>query len=432
MKKLLFLLISLLPIIIVNAEGISCYPTSSENLMVLENTENFPCSGIVGDKLTFKNNETDLSNHFEYTITDGNAKIILKDKNDLVFNSDLKYGIVIVSDGKTSTTLYIKNNAYVKPSHSTTTTEIKDEITYTVVLDNNGEKEEKKCNVKKEGETCYINLPKIESEGFNGWGTSNSCEEGNIGNAKINQNKIFYACYENKQSEEKNIYLKSLKIFNNNNEEIKFGTFSIKKFEYDFKVLNEVESIVVQATAEDNITIEYIGAENLVVGENEIIIKISDEFNNTNEYLLKVNRLKEGEKITNINYLSALVVGNYKLDFNKEVFNYNLTIDKDISKLVINAVPQNETNNIKIKNNNQLENGSIIEIDVIDDEKNVTTYKINIIKESNNLLLYIAIGLIVILIIILIILIIIKNNQKKKIVKNNLNNNDDNVEVLSI
>jgi len=209
--------------------------------------------------------------------------------------------------------------------------------------------------------------------------------------------------------------------------------FSIKKQEYEFKVLNDVTSLIIEASSNEDVKVEYSGNENLLVGENEIIIKLSDNENNVNEYKLIVTRLEEGQTINSINYLSALVVGNYNINFNKEVFNYNLTIDNDINELVINAVPLIEDNLVEIKNNKELKDGSVISINVLDNEGSSTTYKINIIKESNNLLIYIAIGVILLLIVILIILIIIKKNQKKKIINsNNQNAKETTVEVLNI
>ena len=435
MKKIILFLICLFPLYVKADNGIKCYSTSSDKPLVLESTENFPCSGIKGDKLTFKNNDTDISKYFEYVINeDGSATITIKDKS-LVFNTEFEYGIVVISDNESSTPIYIKNNAYVKPTEPTTTNT--NEITYKVILDNQGNKEEKTCSVKNEGDTCYITLPNLDEDGFNGWGKSASCKDGNKGSTKVNENITYYACYENNEKEEQKnseLYLKTLKIFDDNKKEIKFGTFSIKKREYSFKVLNEVESLEIEATSDENIKIEYQNNDKLVTGENEVIITLTDENNNVSEYKLIVTRLKVGETINNVNYLKALVIGNYNIDFNKEVFNYYLTIDKDIDKLVINAKAFNENDKIEIKNNNNLEDGSIININVLNEEGNITTYNINITKESNNILLYLAIGLIILLIIILIILIIIKRKQKKKLdnVKSNDAKHENNIEVLNL
>lgn len=431
MKKFILLLICLFPLIGVDA--LNCLSTTYDEPFKIEK-RNFSCSGVEGDTLTFFQNETDLKDYFEYTI-DNDKVATIKVNDTLKFDSGLKSGLVKISDASNTFTVYVNNSAYVKPTEPiTTTTTVANEITYTVILDNNGVTEERKCNVKKEGDTCNVNLPNLETEGFKGWGNSNTCQDGKFGTTKVNKNETYYACYEQKVEQTKELYLKTLKVLDNNNEEIKFGTFSIKKQEYSFKVLNDVDKLVIEATADQNVKIEYINSESLIVGENEIIIKLTDENSITNEYKLKVTRLKEGEIISNVNYLSALVIGNYSINFNKEVFNYDLVIDKDIYKLVINAVPLDEHHLIEIKNNNNLEDGSKIIINVLDGEGNVTTYNINIIKENNNTLLYVAIGVILLLIIILIILIIIKKNQKKKLIKkdNKKDKVEPNVEILNI
>lgn len=440
MKKFVLLLICLFPLI--SVEALSCYETSNESPLILEKIDNFSCMNIEGESLTFKNtvgdNTRDLKDYFTYNINEKKEATITISK-ELKFDSNFENGIVVISDGKSSYTLYVKNNAYVKPtekptSTTTTTTTSQNEITYTVVLDNKGVKEERKCNVKREGDTCNVTLPNLEVEGFKGWGSSNTCKDGKFGSTKVNKNETYYACYETNENTETKLYLKTLKVMDAKKEEIDFGTFSIKKQEYSFKVLNEVDKLEIEATADENVKVEYVGHDKLEVGENEVIIKLTDTNNVTNEYKLIVNRLKEGESIENINYLSALVIGNYNINFNKSVFNYNLLIDNDIYKLVINAVPLDEQHLIEIKNNNNLENGSVIQINVLDGEGTVTTYNINIIKESNNTLLFVAIGVILLLIIILVILIIIKKNQKKKLVKKDdkKTTTNESVEVLNI
>ena len=431
MKKIIFLLLCLVPLVSVNA--LTCYETSNEKPLILEEVENFKCTGLEGETLTFKNTigETtnDLKDYFTYNINEKEAIITIS--KELKFDSNFENGIVVISDGKSSNSLYVKNNAYVKP---TTTTKNQNEITYTVILDNKGIKEEKTCNVTSKGDICYITLPVLEEKGFGGWGKASTCKEGNSGSTKVNENTTYYACYkDNETKETKDIFLKTLKIYDKNEKEIKFGTFSIKKREYKFKVLNEVEKIIVEATAEDGINIEYDVPETLEVGKNTLTITLTDENNNKSEYKLEVERLKEGESLNSINYLSALVIGNYKIDFNKDIFNYNLTIDNDIDKLEINPVPLDETNKVKIEDNKDLVDGSIIKINVINDSNEITTYKIFITKENNNLLL-IGIGAIILLIITLIILIIVKSKQNKKTKttnnKHNINNNE--VEVLKL
>ena len=207
MKKFILLLICLFPLISVNAASLNCLPTTYDEPFKIENG-NFTCSGVEGDTLTFYQNETDLKDYFTYNIDNGVATITVS--NTLKFDSALKSGLVKINNGGSTFIIYIENSAYVKPTEkltsTTTTTASQNEITYTVVLDNKGQKEEKKCNVKKEGDTCNVTLPNLEIEGFKGWGSSDTCKDGKFGSTKVNKNETYYACYENNENAETKLY----------------------------------------------------------------------------------------------------------------------------------------------------------------------------------------------------------------------------------
>lgn len=438
MKKIINIFISLLifiPFISVNAW--SCYGSDANNA-IKSDTGNFSCDSIEGDNLIFTHNGKEYTN-FKYDKDLNRIEII---DNKFEFDSNFEYGIVVVTDNGNSentVSIYVENSQYIKPTTTTTTTTTADinTKTLTVKLDpnNGGEITTKTCEVTGDNTTCSITLPKIDKETFTGWGTAKSCKEGNIGTIRVEKDITYYACY--KENEETSnmpvdLYLKTLSISDKTtNESIDFGTFSIKRLEYSFKVLNEVENLDVSVTVDEGIKVEISGNENLLVGENKIVIKLTDSDNNENEYILNVTRLEEGETINNVHYLSSLVIGGYEIDFNKEKFVYSLTIPSDIFKLEINAIPENEEDIKEIKNNDNLEDGSQIIISVIGEDDTSTDYYVNITKESDmNYLLLIAIILIIILIIVLIILIIIKTNKKKNTQsKKGVN---DKIEVLNI
>lgn len=442
MRKTLNLIIGLILFMpFLNINALSCY----ENVIDVEKVSNFPCSEINGETLTFKDEKTkeDLSSFFQYDSNNSNISIIDK---SIKFDTSIEVGKIIISDGTSETTIKIKNHAYIKPTTTTTTTTTKDanSRTLTVTLDpNNGtETTIKTCDVKSDNTTCAVTLPKIDNENFNGWGTAKSCKEGNSGTIKVEKDITYYACYKNNENESnsniddpnsKELLLKTLTLKDKKTEEkIDFGTFSIKNKEYSFKVLNEIENIVVNAEAEEGINVEISGNENLSVGENKIIIKLTDNNNNQSEYILNVTRLDEGETLSTVKYLRSLVVGGYQINFNKDVFVYNLTIPNDINKLEITAVPENEEDDYVVKNSENLTDGSQIIVEVVSKDGQTTPYTINITKESNiNYIVIGAIGLIVILIIILIILIIMKSKKKKKSI-NSKNNQSDKIEVLNI
>lgn len=441
--KVIFIILVLIPFIKVRA--LECYGNNESDAIDLNTINNFTCKDIKGDKLSFTSNGEDVSKYFE--LNEDKTRINIVDKS-LKFAPEFKNGIIVIKDDETSTIIYIQNNAYtttqkMSSTTSTTTTNVNSK-TYTVSLDSNDGSDviKKTCTITGQNTTCNITLPQVDKESFNGWGTAKTCKEGNIGTIKVEKDITYFACYKDNvtSSTPSNIlFLKTLSLINkDNNEEIKFGTFSIKKQEYTFKVLNEVNNIDVQTTADDGINIEVTGNENLVEGENKIVIKLSDDSNNQGEYILNVIKLKKGETLNNVNYLESLVIGGYNINFKKEQFVYNLTIPKDVDKLAITAIPENKKVKKDELNNENLVDGSQILIKLTDENGEFTTYTINISKENDsNIYIYFAIVVIALLIILLIVLLIIKLNQKKKQTKNTnipkvLDTKKDNLEVLNI
>ena len=427
MKKryILFLVMVLLPFIKVNA--LNC-----TGQVITESTGNFSCKDVKSDTLTFKDKEgSDYTNYFSYEKV-GEGKYRITPNMSMNIDSSIDIKEIIVSDGSNNATIKIKNKNYVTTTTTTTTTDpsVKELIVTLDPNNSNGEKTTKSCKINATTSYCNVTLPKLDIEGFNGWGTASTCKEGNIGSIKVEKDITYYACYNNKTNttENKNLYLKTLKLSNKDKiENIDFGTFSIKKTEYSFQVLYEVRNIVVEATADDGVKIEVSGNEDLKIGDNEIKIKLTNDNNETNEYKLNVKRLKEGEKISKEHYLKSLVIGGYTIDFKKNTLNYEITIDSQLTKLEITAIPENETDTVKIIDNENLENNSKIKIQVSGEDETSTTYVINILKEKkNDMIVYIGVGLISLLIIILIILILIKKKKNKK------NKSNENIEVLNI
>ena len=435
MKKYFVLILMFVFIPVINVNALKCYETSLEYPLDLESIDNFSCSDIKGESITFKYKDKDYSSYFEFDKE--NERVNIKDKK-VPFDTLEEVSNVVISDGVDEVQIFIKNCFYV----TTTTTAIKNPnlITYTVVLDKNdgSNLEKKECDVEKEGEVCTVTLPKLDKENFTGWGTAKTCKEGKIGSTRVDKNITYYPCYSDNENDSRNdIFLSSLKVYNGDtSEEIDFGVFSIKKLEYEFSVPFEVESIKLFSASKEGVEISYDMDEKLNVGENEILIKL-DDGTNKKEYKLLINRLNEGEGIEINHYLKTLVIGGFPINFNKEVLNYTVTIPKDVNKLEINSFAENESDKIEIKGNENLENGSKVLINVQGEDEGITTYTLNIIKESQtNYLLLIAIIVIFILIVVLIILIIIKNKNNKSINKTNNNQkakkNDNSIEVLML
>ena len=447
MKRYLSLLIMILliPVVVSAKDGISCYGGKTFDVSECGKTCNFKCSGIKGTKVTFTHNEKDYSKYFKLG-EDGYIDIV--DKN-IEFSSEFEVGIVVISDGKNTGVINIKNKAYVPTTTTTTTTTTADpnikEVFVTLDPNNGDSTTQMSCKIAPGSDSCSITIPPLEVEGFNGWGKAKTCQTGSSGSFRIEKDITYYACYKegtNTSTPNENtngLYLESLEIYDKDkNEKIDYGTFSRKKAEYEIKVLNSVENLDIKAVAEDGIEVEITNNEALKVGDNEIIIKLTKD-DISSIYKLKVTRLKVGETLSSEHYLRSLVIGGYedKIKFNKEIFTYTLTVDKDVKKLEITVKTENENDTYEIKDNKDLVNGSSVLVVVTGEDGKTTTYTIKIIKkESNNLMLYGLIGAISLLIILLLVLLIIKKKngtgKKTNETSKKSSNQKKDIEVLDI
>ncbi len=182
---------------------------------------------------------------------------------------------------------------------------------------------------------------------------------------------------ESSKSNEK-IYLSSLSLSSGN------IAFEKEVYEYNTKVLYEVNKIDVLATPENNKhTVNIEGNESLKVGENTITITVKDENNNEQKYLVKVIRLKEGESLGDNANIKDITIKDHNLNFNYDKDSYKLVIS-DEKKLDISVVMDDENASFQIFGNSNLKDGSVIKIVTKSaDESNTKTYSIEITKPSH-------------------------------------------------
>lgn len=95
-------------------------------------------------------------------------------------------------------------------------------------------------------------------------------------------------------------------------------------------------------------------------------------------------------------YLKNLKINGYSIDFRSDIFQYKIKIGNE-KKLEITPIGASEDITYKILGNENLEDGSVITIEVVYKEKNIQNYYINILKDkksNKNVLKYILIGII--------------------------------------
>lgn len=186
----------------------------------------------------------------------------------------------------------------------------------------------------------------------------------------------------NKKVESENANLKSLLLG---------GTdlapeFKANVIEYTAIVGLDVETINVIAEAEDSkATVIVNGNENLEEGENKITVTVEAEAGNRKVYTIIVTKTLN-EEAMNARLKSLIIQGfNIYPSFKNNIYNYNLNINEEISKLDIFVETENEKATFVIEGNENLKNGeNLIKIVVTaENGETINEYKINVFINSN-------------------------------------------------
>ena len=190
--------------------------------------------------------------------------------------------------------------------------------------------------------------------------------------------------------------------------------FNPNVFEYETKVLYDIQKINVLATPQDitsKVTVE--GNENLKIGENIITITLKDNTNSEQIYKVKVNRLNEGETLGDNPNIKDITIKGYNLQFNYDKDLYKLVIGKEKS-LNISVIMDDEKATYEILGNNDLKDGSIIKIVTKSmDESKTKTYTIEITK-PNYTIYYVIGGILITLVVMIAIILYLRYTKNKK------------------
>ena len=202
-----------------------------------------------------------------------------------------------------------------------------------------------------------------------------------------------------------NSLLSSLEI-NNKKVELKDDELS---YDITLDKQNERTNVSLE-TQSDKATVEYEEIE-LNDGENNLLIRVTAENGHQSEYNIKIYRIesKEASPFENIS------ISGYEFSFDMNKFEYDLYFDDIPKKLNITVNPQDILH--EISNNDNLKDGSIVMVKIIDDSA-VRNYAFNIhdkanLQRNSNLIYYAFLGISILLLIISIVHAI-KINKKKK------------------
>ena len=161
--------------------------------------------------------------------------------------------------------------------------------------------------------------------------------------------------------------------------------------------------------------IEYVanGDKELKVGENIYSIKVLAENKSERIYKIIVNRLEEGNVLSNNNYLANLSIKNHSIAFVKDKLNYDITLTNE-ETLDLKYDLEDEKAFVKIEGNNNLKNYSVVKIIVKAEDGSTRIFNFNLIKCLDITYLILIIPLIGVLLILGVIMTIKKVKSNKK------------------
>ena len=166
--------------------------------------------------------------------------------------------------------------------------------------------------------------------------------------------------------------------------------FNRDVYNYNFTVATNVDSIDVKGVSESPLSKVTVtdtdlkisndkATSKLKIGDNKIIVTVSSESGSKQEYTLNVTR---EDYDSEDNYLSNLIIEGYTINFNKNIFKYDLNIKNETS-LNITPTTEKKSATYVITGNNNLENNSKIAIKVSDENGSTREYTITIHKQES-------------------------------------------------
>lgn len=288
--------------------------------------------------------------------------------------------ISTAQDGKTKTTYIIKvnrtksNNTYLKnlTLKEKTFSFVKTRKTYDVEVPYTVTTATITATPEYADATSSISGPSFLSVGTNTYTITVTAEDGTIDTYTLNITR--------KQST--NVYLSNLTATNNGTNYL--GAFNKKTENYNITVPNEIDNIDINTTLEEptNQTVTGDGNKSLKTGTNKFEIVVTAASGDTKTYTINIIR-----SLNSNNNLSSLVVADQTLTptFSPNITSYNVTVESDVSNIMISATPEVSTSQVTGVGSKSLKTGTnTFNIDVEAEDKTVKTYVIVVTKKASN------------------------------------------------
>lgn len=167
------------------------------------------------------------------------------------------------------------------------------------------------------------------------------------------------------------------------------GEINFNRDTTNYNVEVDTDKITIGATIEDP-KASFVGnygprTVNLKYGKNTIKIKVRSEKEIEKEYVINVTRK---DNRNNNNNLSNITLSSGNLLFNKDITEYQVSVDYEVETITISALTENPKAKVEFPNsvNLQIGNNEII-IKVIAENETTKEYKINVIRKEKNQIL---------------------------------------------
>lgn len=162
--------------------------------------------------------------------------------------------------------------------------------------------------------------------------------------------------------------------------------FNKTTYEYTTTISGIYDKVTIEAVPDDsNAIVTGTGEYDIKTGMNEIILESTAKDGSKSTY--KINILKESERNVNLKSLNVL---ESTINFDKGTTKYELNVSEDISKLTINAIPEDSSSSVIIVGNENLVSGvNYVNVIVMSSDRTASkTYQLKVNKEksSNNYL----------------------------------------------
>lgn len=164
--------------------------------------------------------------------------------------------------------------------------------------------------------------------------------------------------------------------------------------EYVLTVPYDTESVILSGSVEDvDSKVDGLIEYTLTEDETVAVIIVTALDGTTKTYTVRIVKEEKKEEVkvatpivyyySSNNYLKSLEIDGYEIDFNRDVFEYNVTVNNRTTSLDIKALPEDYRSRVQITGNDEfIEGENIVTITVTAEDGSTRDYKIIVNKEK--------------------------------------------------